>query len=149
MNKNIDINEAMKNLQNLELLDEMAYKVGITDDSYLIYVNSDDSGYVPHFHYVDETSRGKDKKKGFHTCIRIDVPEYFKHGNKQDILNSNQLKELIEFLKQPFKRPQFNGTNWEFIRMSWNDNNSKQNVDEELKMPDYSKLNINRSYLNY
>lgn len=131
------INEAMK---NLKILDEMAYKVGITNDSYLIYVNSDDSGYIPHFHYVDETSRGKDKK-GFYTCIRIDKAEYFHHNGKEDSLNGKQLKELVEFLKQPFRRKEFNCTNWEFIRISWNDNNSKEVVDEEQEMPDYSKLN--------
>lgn len=132
-----DINQAMN---NLKFLDEMAYKIGVTESSYLIYVNSDDSGFIPHFHYVDETSRGKDKKKGFHTCIRIKESEYFHHTGKEGVLNTKQRKELAEFMKQPFRNPKFNMTNWEFIVQSWNDNNSNETVDENQEMPDYTKL---------
>lgn len=132
--------EAIQFLNKKKRLEEMAYKIGKTNDNYVIYVNSDDSGYIPHFHYVDETSMGKDKKKGFHTCIKIEKPEYFLHEGKLDILNSKQRKELVEFLAQPFNRSQFHGTNWEFIKMAWNDNNSKRDVDEDCKMPDYTDI---------
>ena len=54
---------------------EMAY-VG-TFDNYHIYVYANE-GNIPHFHF-----RTTDKKEG---CIRIDKPEYFNHGNKQQIL---------------------------------------------------------------
>ena len=85
-----------------DMLNKMAYGVGIISN-YLIYVNSNDSSYIPHFHMVDKNSRGKDKKKGFHTCIRIDKPEYFNHEGKEDRLNSGQIKELVKFLSQLFK----------------------------------------------
>lgn len=140
MNDINKITEIFKESKKERLLLEMAVTVGVTEDSYLIYVNSDDSGYIPHFHYVDETSRGRDKKKGFHTCIRLDKPEYFHHTGKEGTLNSKQLKELIEFLNSPFSKPKFNGTNWDYMVMIWNMNNSKQNVDEDMNIPDYSKL---------
>ena len=128
----------MFKIEKDDLLNEMAYKIGIVGD-YLIYVNSDDAGNIPHFHIVDEGTRGKGKK-GFHCCIKIEKAEYFNHGNKQDKLNSNERKELMEFLRSPFRNPKYNGTNWEFIKDTWNDNNSKMNVSEDCKMPDYTKL---------
>ena len=122
-----------------DYLNEMAVRVGNPQPEYLIYVNANDEGYIPHFHYVDVTTRGKDKK-GFHTCIRIDKAEYFKHGNKIDSLNSMQKRQLQSFLKEPFEKPNFQGTNWDYIVMIWNTNNSQMNVDEDQPMPDYMNL---------
>lgn len=132
-----DINQAMNNLKKLE---EMAVRVGITSKNYLVYVNTDDGGNIPHFHYVDEATRGKDSKKGFHTCIKLEVPEYFNHEGKEDKLSSKQKKELNEFLRKPFDRPKFQGTNWDYIVMIWNMNNSDKNIDEDQEIPDYTKL---------
>lgn len=137
-----NINEAMKNLK-LKRLDEMAARVGITKDNYLIYVNSDDKGFIPHFHYVDAASRGTDKKKGFHTCIKIEKSEYFLHEGKMNTLNQSQREELNKFLSQPFKRAKFSGgTNWDYVVSLWNDNNSSKNVDEDLEMPDYTNIKL-------
>lgn len=132
--------ELIKRLDNFEILEEMAYRVGTTTDIYMIYVNSDDGGKIPHFHYVDAISMGKDRKKGFHTCIKITEASYFKHGNHTDELNSSQKKALHQFLSKPFKQSNFHITNWEFIVAAWNDNNSDVLVDESLAMPDYRNL---------
>ena len=131
--------EAMENLKENEFLNEMAYKIGEVD-RYLIYVNSDDAGNIPHFHMVDKNSRGKDKKKGFHICIEIERAKYFHHTGKEDILNITLRKYLQTFLNQPFRIKDYNRTNWEFIRDTWNLNNSNKNVPENCKMPNYLDL---------
>ena len=119
---------------------EMAVRVGVTDDSYLIYVNTDDGGKIPHFHYVDENSRGKNRKTGFNSCVKIESAEYFCHGKYCDRLNTKQRKELQEFLSSPFEKPRFHGTNWDYIVMLWNMNNSDVEVSEDMNMPDYRNL---------
>ena len=114
---------------------EMA-TVGKTSDNYDVVVFTNDSGKIPHFHYFDDNTRGSE----FHTCIRLDKPEYFHHSNKDGILNSKQRKELINFLRSPHKRYK-NETNWQHLVYLWNDeNNSDVSVDENIPMPDYNKL---------
>ena len=127
--------EINDNLQ--EPLLEMA-RIGFTNDSYEVYVNTDDPGDIPHFHY---------RKKGTwegHTCIRLDKPEYFQHGDKQATLNSKQKKELVNFLKsKPLKAKRFD-TNWEYLINEWNANNSNIEIAEDTKMPDYNKLSTSK-----
>ena len=133
-----DPNEYLfENLQKMhktqqELL-EMA-RVGFTDDDYEVYVNTDDPGKIPHFHY-----RKKNDWNKFHTCIKIEKPEYFIHGNKDGILNNKQKKALINFLKSKPNNKRYN-TNWEVLVDLWNFNNSDVEVDEDLEMPDYKNL---------
>ena len=125
--------EINDNLKETEDLFEMA-RVGYTNDSYEIYVNTNDSGNIPHFHY---------RKSGNwddHTCICLESAQYFHHGNKQAVLNKSQRKELVDFLKaKPTKAPLYD-TNWRYLVDAWNMNNSKVNVDSNLEMPDYMKL---------
>lgn len=126
-----------KALEEQNLL-EMA-KVGITDDSYEVYIYSHDPGNIPHFHYVDSASLGKDRKKGFHTCIRIDSAEYFHHGDKTDMLSKKQKKELVKFLQAPSRNKRYRD-HWEQVLSLWNDNSSTIEIDENLPMPDYNNL---------
>lgn len=112
---------------------EMA-RVGITDDDYEIYINTNDGGKIPHFHY-----RKANDWKAFHTCIMIEKPEYFHHGSKQDVLNSKQKKELVEFLNAKPKNKRYE-THWEYLVSMWNDNNSDVEIDETIQMPDYQQL---------
>lgn len=117
------------------MLLEMA-RVGFIDDEYEVYIHTDDPGNVPHFHIWDAETRGQK----FHTCIKIESPEYFHHTGKEDYLNSSMRKELIKFLKsKPTKLKRYN-TNWEVVVDMWNANNSKANVPDDLPMPDYTKL---------
>lgn len=133
-----DIYKAMDNLKENKFLNEMAYKIGDVD-KYTIYVNSDDSGNIPHFHMVDSNSRGTNKK-GFHTCIEIKDAKYFHHNGKEDVLDTKLRKQLQVFLQKPFRNNKFKMTNWEFIKEAWNDNNSNMNVPEDCKMPNYLEL---------
>ena len=112
---------------------EMA-RVGFFDE-YEIYIHTDDPGNIPHFHIWDAETKGNK----YHTCIRIDKPEYFHHTGKEDTLNSKDKKDLVKFLNSKPKNKRYN-TNWEYLVSMWNDNNSKINVDEDIEMPDYTKL---------
>ena len=116
-------------------------RVGSTSDKYEIYVNTNDGGKFPHFHYRD----AKDWKK-FHTCIRIDVAEYFLHEGKEDKLNAKQLKNLYKFLKSDVTLSKYRGkfkNNYELICFLWDLNNSDVQIPENIDMPDYlHELNI-------
>lgn len=117
-----------------QLLNEMA-RIGITDDSYEVWVRTDDPGKIPHFHYWDYSTKGKT----FHACIRFDCPEYFNHTGKKDVLNKRQKKDLIKLLSSPYKRDP-SKTMFTRALEEWNDNNSDVQIDENQKMPDYMRL---------
>lgn len=113
-------------------------RVGFTGDSYEVYVNTDDAGYLPHFHY-----RMKDRWEDFHTCVRLDVAEYFHHGSKLGILNSHQKKELIRFLRSPVSLSRYKDrfqNHWELACFLWDTNNSQYVIAEDVEMPDYNQL---------
>lgn len=116
------------------VLEEMA-RVGYTDDNYEIFVFTNDSGNIPHFHY-----RSDNKK--FNTCICIEKCSYFLHGNKQDKLNSSQRKSLDKFMGSECKiTKHFTGTYWDYVVSLWNANNSSIKIDENnVNKPDYTKL---------
>lgn len=129
--------DKLDKMENLTLkeedLMEMA-RIGFTNDGYEVYVNTDDPGNIPHFHY-----RKKGSWEG-HTCIRLDKSEYFKHGNKQATLNTRQKKELNSFLSEkPLDTDNYN-TNWEFLLNMWNVNNSNIKIDKTQIQPDYRNL---------
>ena len=114
------------------LLGEMS-RIGYLD-SYEIYIRTDDAGKIPHMHIWDRNTKGQK----FHTCVRLDKAEYFHHTGKEDELNSAERKKLVEFLKS--KHPKFKMTNWKYLLIQWNENNSDVYIDEDSKMPDYRKL---------
>lgn len=121
-------------LQESMLL-EMA-RVGFIEDKYEVYIHTDDPGNIPHFHIWDAETRGQK----FHTCIKLEVPEYFHYTGKEDCLNSTMRKELVSFLRsKPTKLKRYD-TNWEVVVDMWNANNSRANVPEDITMPDYTLL---------
>ena len=131
------VEETINQLTNFNKLEEMSVRVGvITPKNYLVYVNTDDSGNIPHFHVVDNNTTGDE----FHTCIMIEESRYFTHNSKVDKLTRGKdRKNLDKFLRQKFSNSKFNGTNWEYIVMIWNMNNSNV-VIEDIKQPDYSTI---------
>lgn len=116
------------------MLLEMA-RVGFIDDEYEVYIHTDDPGNIPHFHIWGAETRGQK----FHTCIRIESPEYFHHTGKEDYLNSSMRKELVKFLSSKSRNKRFS-TNWEYLISMWNNNNRLINVPEDVTMSDYTKL---------
>lgn len=111
--------------------------VGRTADGNVVHINTDDPGKIPHFHYRD-----KDDWEKFHTCIRLDSPEYFHHGNKQDVLSGEQKEELMVFLSSPHRGwKEIQWTNWEYLVYMWgNENPDYTQLDMDFPMPDYMKL---------
>lgn len=121
-------------LQNIEAM----ARVGFTSDRYEVYVNTNDGGKIPHFHYRDANDWSK-----FHTCIRIDLPEYFHHEGKSDILNSKQKRSLQKFMKSKVSLNRYKdkfSNNWELICFMWDINNSDIQIDDTAQQPNYINL---------
>jgi hypothetical protein len=110
---------------------------GKEDKAYEIYVNTNDAGNRPHFHFRDTATQGSGKD-GFHTCIDILSPTYFHHEGKNDYLDSGLKKSLVRFLKSPYVR--FNVSTWKYLVGEWNNNNSNMEVDDDVEMPNYLLL---------
>lgn len=122
----------MFDLQDERMLMEMT-SIGDIDSKLTIIIRMNDPGNVPHFHIVDKTTLGSK----FHTCIKIESAEYFHHTGKEDVLNTKQRKLLVDYLSSTNRRGDLN---WEYLVTTWNYNNSSVLVDENIPMPDYTKL---------
>lgn len=112
-------------------------RAGFTKDNYEVYVNTDDGDNIPHFHY-----RLKSDWNKFHTCIRLDSPEYFHHNGKEDVLNSSQKKNLQKFLSSQVTLSRYKGkfeNNFELLCFLWDINNSNVQSDD-WALPDYTTL---------
>lgn len=118
--------------QEERYLMEMA-NIGSIDNKLVAIIRMNDPGNVPHFHMVDKVTLGRD----FHTCIKIESPEYFHHEGKEDVLNGKQRKNLNDFLKN---KNELGVTNWKYLVTTWNINNSNKKVDKDITQPDYTKL---------
>ena len=135
MSKKDKLIENTINLMNEEKheLYEMA-RIGFTDDGFEVYINTDDGGNIPHFHY----RRGKYPNYDFHTCIRLDEAEYFHPEGKEGRLNSKQKKDLLRFLNSINKDE--DKTNWQILLIEWNRNNFNIRIDKNQKMLNYLNL---------
>jgi len=130
--------------QDRHMITEMA-RIGFLLDStrakgqskkYEIYIRTNDTGKIAHFHIMDVTTQGKE----FHTCVCFASPKYFHHNGKEDFLNTKEKKLLMSFFKQKAGGKLSNLTNWEYAVFEWNKNNSDVHIDEDLEMPDYTLL---------
>ena len=115
-----------------KMLMEMA-TVGKLNNLLTVIIRTNDPGNIPHFHIVDNETFGSK----FHTCVKIEKPEYFIHTGKEDILNSKLRKELIEFFGCSDK---WGVNHWDIVLQEWNRNNSHIEIDPHTPMPDYTKL---------
>ena len=105
--------------------------------NYEVIIWTNDNGKVPHFHLRDSNTHGEE----FHTCICINEAKYFLHTGKEDKLNAKGRRELSDFLNSKSNAKRFESfTNWQIVLTLWNMNNSDVLVDEDLVMPDYTKL---------
>ena len=98
-------------------------------------------GNIPHLHFYTEG-----KKKNIYGCIRLDMPEYFKHGKHKDDLSSKERKAFVTWINSketPFKRFTDALTVWEYICILWNENNPKYKFDyEKFGITNYENLPI-------
>ena len=115
-----------------DMLLEMA-QIGNINKTLVIYVLSNDPGNIPHFHIVDKTTLGNK----FHTCIKIETSEYFHHTGNEDVLNSKERKQLLDFLNYS---NELGVSNWRYLLLSWNTNNSTKKVNMNIQMPDYTNI---------
>ena len=127
-----DLKEHLDFELNERFFFEMA-QIGGLDNNLIAYVRSNDPGNIPHFHIVDKSTLGTK----FHTCVKIESPEYFHHTGKEGVLNSKQRKSLVNFLNSltPLEI-----SHWEFLLLTWNTNNSNKKLRMDLPMPNYLEL---------
>lgn len=118
-------------LHNDSVVNEMS-QIG-TFSKYTIIVWTNDPRNTPHFHIVDSSTRGEK----FHTCLKIETPEYFHHSGKEDVLNNKERKELLKFLNSKDK---WGEQNWIVLLKEWERNNSNYSIDINQVIPDYLKL---------
>ena len=111
---------------------------GNTHGMYLV-VWTNDSGWIPHFHIFNNPNPSK---ATFDACLKLETPEYFKHEQHTDVLNSKQMKHLVELLQKEIK-PGL--TYWQQLIISWNMNNSKSEIPYDMQMPDYNSLISNEN----
>ena len=90
---------------------------------------------VPHCHVINEN--------GFECCVRLDVPEYFIHGEYTDMFPSKKVVdafyESMKTLPDGVILPIEFKNSWEIAIWSW-DFWNKAVVYSERGVPDYSKL---------
>ncbi len=134
-NFNEFVNDGTLSEKTFEINDEMLMEMATIGyvGKFKIIVWSNEGGNIPHFHIVDTSTLGR----SFHTCVKIEVPEYFHHEGKTGTLNSSQRKALVDFLKKPFDE---DTSNWEYLIMTWNINGSGKRLSKKMPIPDYTKL---------
>lgn len=91
-------------------------------------------GPIPHFHVVDT-------QNGNETCVRIDCPEYFTHGDKIYEFNTKEKKKLMEFLNTVSPYEEDCGKKYyELIWEEWNRNNREYRISKPNSIPNYENL---------
>lgn len=84
-------------------LDEMARVGFIEGQRYVIFVRTNDEGFILHIHIMDQATNGRE----LDCCVKLEINEYFSHGKHQDILNSKLCKALNDFMHQPCRSPKY------------------------------------------
>ena len=124
-------------------LDEMA-RVGFMDGQrYIIFVRTNDGGFIPHIHIIDQATNGSE----LDCCVRLETNKYFAHGRHQGKLNAKLSRALADFMRQPCRSPKY-ATNYEFAVDMWDMNNSdsyvipKYDRNGNVIIPDYRNINM-------
>lgn len=122
LDENIENNETHK----LEEMSEIVRKNNI-----IIKVFGRE-GYIPHFHIY--TTDGKK------ACLQFKENAYFAHDKYLDTLDTNDLKLIMNLMKQE-SEDMPGKTNWEAAIIVWNMNNASSDKTKklplDLQMPSY------------
>ena len=113
-----------------------------TDYGGVLYVDTDDSGEIPHFHIRNFRS-GTSGEYGFLTGIEFQKPAYFHQQDPGDILSDGKKEALCEYLNSVVEEKKFREagiTMWEMLCLMWNWNNPGNQLPQEVAMPDYRGL---------
>lgn len=103
-----------------------------------VYVHTDDSGNVPHFHV---RKYGDHNKFEWEVCVRYDSANYFEHGPYKGKLPTKIAKELDKMLREKNPKSIAGLTYWQSAVEDWNNNNSDVELDPNIEQPDYTTLN--------
>lgn len=92
-------------------------------------------GNVPHCHVVGLGSDGKKE-----VCVRLDKPEYFCHGVKQDKFTSDERKLFVRFMNRTSaNEDEIEFSNWVAAVRAWNRYYPNNQIKIEL-IPNYKIL---------
>ena len=109
-----------------------------TTNSVEVYVHTNDSGKIPHFHI---RKYGANNTFEWETCVKFEVAEYFIHGHyDKKIPDRKIIKELDKMLRTIDKKDRNYRTYWEKSMDAWNDNNSDVTLPLDLQQPNYINL---------
>ena len=106
-----------------------------------IYVYTDE-GRIPHCHIIFTGDKEKD------CCIALISANYFVHPNKDNKLNTNEMKQFVKWCKEYNKKYSDMGAaklnNWQAMKYLWNKNRTNK------EMPSLNVLdeNIPEYYAN-
>lgn len=102
--------------------------------SYEVWVYTNDEGELPHLHVVG-------KQKLLDCCVRLDIAEYFIHGNHCDMFNKQQRDAFVKFIRSSPTSVRVKAeTRWDLAVFFWNENTSRTSIPDDVVMPDYSQL---------
>lgn len=101
-----------------------------------VCVHSIEGDNIPHFHLE------RDKKLS-DICIRLDTNEFFTHGEKEDMLNNSDCRELNRWLmlENTKYRSSITSkffTNWQVLATFWNARG--RGIIDLLDQPDYETI---------
>ena len=98
-------------------------------------------GPIPHAHI----NKGREP----YTCIRLDIPEYFLHGQYRKTFSeqgNGKLKKVLDTFMRERCSKDDGMTNWEYLCNEWNKGNPIQMVDVAKGQPDYKLLPQHSDY---
>lgn len=96
---------------------------------------------IAHFHVFRKEEDKKSWKNG--ACLYYTENKYYDHKDNDKTLTKDELKELIDLLKKPYKRNK-SITNWQQLVYYWNDNNELYEIPDNTPIPDYNYDTITR-----
>lgn len=122
--------------QNISAMARIGWIPSNSINSIEVYVHTDDSGMIPHFHVRKYSKNGHPE---WETCIKFDSAEYYLHGRYKDRLPKGVAYEMNKMFKEV--NPKRRGlTFWQSAIDDWNNNNSSIQLDQDLEQPDYCEL---------
>lgn len=107
----------------------------------LVVAVGDRERKIAHFHVFRSENDKEIWKNG--ACLFFTENRYYDHSGNTETLTKDELRDLIDLLKKPYKRNR-SITNWQQLVYLWNDNNDRYEIPDDTPMPDYNYKTITR-----
>lgn len=107
----------------------------------LVVAVGDREKEIAHFHVFRSEADKEIWKNG--ACLYFTENRYYDHSGNTETLTKDELQDLIDLLKKPYKRNK-SITNWQQLVYLWNDNNDRYEIPDDTAMPDYNYKTITR-----